>query len=181
MTSDPLRLFFALPCPPSLAATICAWRADALPAGKAVEARNLHLTLAFLGSQPASRLAPLLTLAAELQGERCTLQLDRLGLWRGGLLHLAPSRVPPTLDELQQQLHARLLAAGFELEERAFRPHLTLARHYPHPPTCVAPTFDWPLRHFALFCSENDRRGTLYRQLGRWPLRPATPAGRSAP
>lgn len=181
MTTDPLRPFFALPCPPPLAAAICAWRASALPEGKAVAARNLHLTLAFLGSQPASCVAPLLALAAEIQGERCTLRLDRLGLWRGGLLHLAPSQVPQALERLQQQLHARLLAAGFVLEERAFRPHLTLARHYPHQPNCPAPTFDWPLRHFALFCSENDGRGTRYRQLGQWPLRPATPARRSAP
>lgn len=142
---------------------------------------DLHLTLAFLGRQPASCVAPLLALAPKIQGERCELRLDRLGHWRGGVLHLAPSRVPQALDELQRQLHARLSGAGFELERRAFRPHLTLARRYPQLPTCPAPTFDWPLRCFALFCSEYDGHGSRYRLLGQWPLRPATPTGRSAP
>lgn len=173
MTTDPLRLFFALPCPPPLAAAICAWRAHELPGGKPVDARNLHLTLAFLGSQPASRLAPLLELATRVRGERCALRLDRLGHWRGGLLHLAPSQVPEALEALQRQLHGQLLAAGFELEQRAFRPHLTLARHYPHPVSCAAPTFDWPLRHFALFSSHRDGPDNVYRLLGQWPLRPA--------
>lgn len=181
MTADPLRLFFALPCPPPLATAICAWRAREVPGGKAVAARDLHLTLAFLGAQPASCLAPLLSLAAQLPGEGCELRLDRLGRWRGGVLHLAPSRVPQALDELQRQLHARLSGAGFELEPRAFRPHLTLARHYPQAPAGAAPTFDWPLRQFALFCSEYDGHGSRYRLLGQWPLRPATPTRRSAP
>jgi 2'-5' RNA ligase len=179
MTVDQLRLFFALPCPPPLATAICAWREREAPGGRPVDAANLHLTLAFLGAQPASCLAPLLTLAAQVPGECCELRLDRLGRWRGGVLHLAPSRVPQALDELQRQLYARLSSAGFELEPRAFRPHLTLARHYPQPPTGTQ-TFDWPLRHFALFCSQNDGRGSAYRLLGQWPLRPSTPTGRSA-
>ncbi|HBB77192.1 MAG TPA: RNA 2',3'-cyclic phosphodiesterase, partial [Pseudomonas sp.] len=52
-TEDTLRLFFALPCPPEQAAAICSWRDRQALGGRPVALENLHLTLAFLGAQPA--------------------------------------------------------------------------------------------------------------------------------
>ena len=54
-----LRLFFALPCPSGIAAQIDAWRQDQHFVGRPVPTTNLHVTLAFLGQVPESRLQQL--------------------------------------------------------------------------------------------------------------------------
>lgn len=176
MSTPPLRLFFAIPCGPQLAHDITDWRARNPVDGKPVAPENLHLTLAFLGSQPRGQVGALEALAASLKPTAFTLHLDRLARWKNGLLHLAPSRVPSELVDLERSLREQLLGAGFSLESRPFKPHLTLARHCPRLPTANTPTFDWPATEFALYASENTARGTRYHALGQWPLRPQTPA-----
>jgi 2'-5' RNA ligase len=172
MTTPPLRLFFALPCPPTLATAMAAWRDTLPPGGKPVAAENLHLTLAFLGNQPRGKLEDLKSLASSVRVSPFALCLDQLMRWHNGLLHLTTSQPPAALLELERQLRGMLLGAGYELEARAFHPHLTLARHYPHHPSATPPTFDWPADSFALFVSENTAKGSRYRVLGQWPLRP---------
>ena len=51
-----------------------------------------------------------------------------LWLWQRWLEVLGASVVPPDLATLRDQLVARLQAAEFPLEEREYRPHLTVAR-----------------------------------------------------
>ncbi len=60
MPDRSLRLFFALPCPPPLAERIGRWRDSRPLSGRQVATANLHLTLAFLGPVPSSRLVALL-------------------------------------------------------------------------------------------------------------------------
>ena len=176
MSTPPLRLFFAIPCCPQLARDIVDWRARNPVEGKPVAPENLHLTLAFLGSQPRGQVEALAALAASLTPTTFTLHLDQLARWKNGLLHLAPSKVPPALTDLERSLREQLLILGFTLETRHFKPHLTLARHCPRLPSTPTPTFDWPATEFALFASENTAKGTRYHALGHWPLRPPTPA-----
>ena len=94
MTADQLRLFFALPCPPPLAATICAWREREAPGGRPVDAANLHLTLAFLGDVAVSRLAALEAVAQGLKAYHAA-----------GLVHrgLRPDRGPERLPGHRRQ------------------------------------------------------------------------------
>ena len=135
MSTPPLRLFFAIPCCPQLARDIVDWRARNPVEGKPVAPENLHLTLAFLGSQPRGQVEALAALAASLTPTTFTLRLDRLARWKNGLLHLAPSKVPPALTDLERSLREQLLISGFTLETRHFKPHLTLARHCPRLPS----------------------------------------------
>ncbi|WP_044874280.1 RNA 2',3'-cyclic phosphodiesterase [Pseudomonas sp. LFM046] len=176
MSTPPLRLFFAIPCCPQLARDITDWRAQHAIDGKPVAPENLHMTLAFLGSQPRGQVEVLEALAASLEPNAFTLHLDRLARWKNGLLHLAPSKVPGALCDLEHDLRELLLTAGFTLETRPFKPHLTLARHCPKLPSAPTPTFDWPATEFTLYASENTAKGTRYRALGQWPLRPPAPA-----
>ena len=172
MSTPPLRLFFAIPCSPQLARDIVDWRDRNPLEGKPVAPENLHLTLAFLGSQPRGQVEALAALAASLTPTAFTLHLDRLARWKNGLLHLAPSQVPPALADLERSLREQLLISGFSLETRPFKPHLTLARHCPRLPASPTPTFDWPATEFALYASENTAKGSRYHVLGHWPLRP---------
>ena len=169
MTTPPLRLFFALPCPPALAAQICAWR-DTLPLdGQPVAQANLHLTLAFLGSVPRGRKAELRAIGERLPRQGFELELDHVARWGNGILHLAPSHIPAALHALVQALREALRAGGFEVEQRPFHPHITLARHAHHTPTATA-SFLLPARAVTLFSSENSPSGVRYRAIGEWPL-----------
>lgn len=170
MTSDTLRLFFALHCPPALAASIATWRDGLRLNGRPVAQANLHLTLAFLGQQPRARVPELLSLAAALRLPAFDLHLDRLVRRRGGLVYLTPSQTPSGLLELAQALRDALLAAGISLENRPFLAHLSLLRHCPRLPPAASPSFEWPATHFALFASERGPDGSQYQQLQQWAL-----------
>lgn len=166
-----LRLFFALPCPSDCAARIERWRSGLDLSGKAVSASNLHVTLTFLGAQPAHQLSRLLTLANLIRLPGFELTLDRLDLWPEGLLHLAPSHTPVALEQLVQQLQLTLRNAGFAIEERAYRPHMTLARLSALPAKATAPKVGWSVREFSLFSSVHSAQSAHYQTLGIWPLR----------
>lgn len=73
MSTPPLRLFFAIPCSPQLARDIVDWRDRNPLEGKPVAPENLHLTLAFLGSQPRGQVEALAALAASLTPTAFTL------------------------------------------------------------------------------------------------------------
>ncbi|WP_374439507.1 RNA 2',3'-cyclic phosphodiesterase [Pseudomonas panipatensis] len=173
MSTPPLRLFFALPCPDDVRTPLCTWRDSLAIDGQPVAPANLHMTLAFLGAVPRGRKAELFALGAGMPREPFDLHLDQLVLWRSGILHLAPSQFPEALPALVHALHQALCAGGFEIEKRPFRPHLTLARHCRHLPEGQA-SFHWPARSLVLYSSENTARGTQYRAIGEWPLHGAT-------
>ena len=169
--SDTLRLFFALPVPAALASQIADWRQGLQSGGTPVHERDLHVTLAFLGSQPAARLPLLREAARQVQGiAPFQLRLDQLGIWSQGLLHLAPQEPPPALLRLQQSLGASLHRHGFVLEPRPYRPHLSLARHAQLRPDTSPVDFAWTVKRFALFSSTSVTIGPRYQQIDTWDL-----------
>lgn len=103
-------------------------------AGKANYSRreNLHLTLAFLGEQPGSRLpdveAAMRAASAGTTGFR--LSFDHAGRFRRdeGDIWWLGAAASAELSSLHRKLASELSAGGFELEKRRFTPHLTLAR-----------------------------------------------------
>jgi len=91
---------------------------------------NLHLTLAFLGETPEARIPDIERAMAAAAGTPFALTFDRLGAFRQqdeALWYISPQPSPP-LAALQRRLSRQLAAAGFVLEQRTFKPHLTLAR-----------------------------------------------------
>jgi RNA 2',3'-cyclic 3'-phosphodiesterase len=169
-TADNLRLFFGLRCPPAPRSAIAQWRDGLGVGGKPGIAENFHLTLAFLGMQPASRLPWLQTLAGSLQCSRFELVLDSLQLWPNGILHLAPTQAPPALLQLAMALRNPLQAAAIGLDEYPWQPHLTLARHCRQLPDASCPGFAWQVEDFALFLSASSPQGVRYQILDSWPL-----------
>ena len=110
------------------------WLQDELQLG-AVRGRftapeNLHLTLAFLGQcTPAQTAAAKATMDA-VAFRPFPIEIDHLGRFQRerGDIWWAGVRMSNPLMVLQQDLIDRLLAAGFQLETRLFRPHITLGR-----------------------------------------------------
>jgi RNA 2',3'-cyclic 3'-phosphodiesterase len=129
------RLFIALNLPPELRYALHSATAplrDAAP-GRWVVPDNLHLTVKFLGNRPEAELPVLVEkLSAVAQGAPPA----RLGLSGiGGFPNLRRARVvwigveqDPKLELLQHDVETACAALGYEMEGRAFRPHITLGR-----------------------------------------------------
>ena len=185
-----LRLFFALELPRDVRAALGRLQTPAGAPGSGdyrwVQSELLHVTLAFLGSQPSDALPRLREVAqsAAQASVRATLSLGDAGsfgapraprvLWVGLRGNLA------ALTQLQARLSTGLREAGFELEDRPFAPHVTLARRRPNarpgtplewPPRARLPALPVPVQSFSLMRSELSPAGPHYTTLERFALR----------
>jgi 2'-5' RNA ligase len=98
--------------------------------GRAIDRRNWHITLVYIGNFPESRIDELHEAKQELGVEPFRLRFDRLEFWpRPKIAALAAAIVPPELERLVDDLKGRVLAAGIEPEQRAYRPHVTVVRN----------------------------------------------------
>ena len=138
--------------------------------GRATPQEKIHLTLAFLGDIDPPRVEAALAAGAAAGGRPFTLVLDRLGAFRNARVAWAgASMAEPALLALQGSLAVALGVRGFELEERPFRPHVTLVRRaarslHEEGMDAVA----WRVGDFALM--RTDPGSGRYSTLGRWPL-----------
>lgn len=171
-----MRLFFALWPDPSLRREVSSVidRLRSTQEARWIDAARLHLTLAFLGEQPAARLPQLEEVGAGMRTPGGALLLDRLELWRRpGVLCLVPREEPTQLVGLNELLSQRLSQAGFDLERRAFRPHLTLARRAsvcPDYDLSRHPALEWSPKALTLCESRQENGESRYQVLRSWPL-----------
>lgn len=145
--------------------------------GKPTRQATLHLTLAFLGQVPESRLPSLIAAAAEVRSPSFALNIDRLGYWPDKHLLWAGCRASdPALGQLVHRLRSALLEAGFAVDARpAFTPHVTLVRKMPG--VNFLPDFQagWPCNGFVLVRSSLSAGGPEYHVLAEFPLEPTPP------
>lgn len=98
--------------------------------GRFVNREKLHLTLAFLGDVSLADSAHLANIIKETEGEPFTLRLQGLGHFRRGrsaLWWVGLEESPPLLA-YRERLCSRLIEAGYQFDQRPFRPHITVAR-----------------------------------------------------
>ena len=132
-----LRLFVALDLPEAARAALAAFRAEtADPAvWRPVPDEALHLTLAFLGHRPEADVEAVAAVLHDAPTTAPRLTLGRalgLPLKRPRVLTAAIVDHDGTLAELQERVSLGLAARGlYEPEERAVRPHATVARLRP--------------------------------------------------
>lgn len=165
-----MRLFFALwpddALRERLAAEQAAWGWSSRAA--CVPPERLHLTLHFLGEVAEPAAAALRERLPPLSGG-CELCLDRPALWPHGIAVLEAAAVPAALGALHGELAERLQALGLRTERRAFRPHVTLARHAQESrlPAEFEP-IRWPVAGYALVhsCSGPPLRYELLERVG---------------
>jgi RNA 2',3'-cyclic 3'-phosphodiesterase len=174
--TTPLRLFFALWPDEALRQALAGWLKPLIPAdiGRPVPAQNLHVTLAFLGNVEPERVAVLESLAGTLEWPAVDVVFDRTAYWpKARLLCLEAATPPDALLAAVARLHESLREAGFEIERRPFRAHITLVRNLPGPPEPGeglqgVPEFVWPVRGVALVASTSAPGGSQYRVLRQW-------------
>lgn len=130
---------------------------------------NLHLTLLFLGDQPAERLDELLAAGGGLRSPGFTLVLDRFGWFAGARVAWLGGPAPDAARDLVGQIAKTAAGLGLRFDPRPFHPHITLYRRVARRPDFPdPPVLDWPIEEFALIESVPSRP---YQVLRTWPLR----------
>lgn len=128
--------FFALPLPTELKQTLHKQiQGQHLPFSRFVHEQDLHLTLAFLGAAEEQQLETALSLVASSvqHMEAFPLVIDSLGFFGKKTeprIFWAGVKQESRLNELQSAVDAACREAGFALESRPFRPHITIARKW---------------------------------------------------
>lgn len=179
----PLRLFVALELPADVAEALGAWgrvAAADITGLRVLPASALHVTLCFLGSCPAAATTEITAACRTVAGT------GAIGL-RGAQAMWLPERRPRVLavgveDErggliaLQGRLATALNDAGwFELEERAFLSHCTVARvvhgrRVRRRALAPVPGLAFRASSVALMRSHLSPAGAVYEPLARVPL-----------
>lgn len=152
--------------------------------GRAIPARNFHVTVVFVGEVPQPRVTEVMAAAAATSAPAFTLALDRIEAWSGSnVLVLSGTPVPPELATLVTRLRSSLMSRQIRLQHEVYRPHITLARNLPRASPAPSPRsspkataesvewrVEWPVNEFALIESTVTRSGSDYQVLARWPL-----------
>ena len=182
-----MRLFFAIELPGEVQNALGKLRPDAAWARdyRWVEPASMHVTLAFLGEQPDQALASLAEIG---EAAASSSQPGKLSIGQPG--SFGPRRAPRVLwvglegdlsklHNLQQALSEGLKARGFPVEERAFSPHITLARRRERGDSGLPPVWpagqhsqlrSAPLDKLTLFQSQLSRAGAHYTPVAQFAL-----------
>lgn len=106
---------------------------DAAPALGWVDSARLHLTVKFLGERHPGAVDALMAALRDVGGRHAPFTLDLKGV--GAFPNFRRARVvwlgiepEPRLELLHHDVESWCERLGYEVEGRAFRPHLTLAR-----------------------------------------------------
>ena len=184
-----MRLFVAFEIPPSDRREIARRNRELreeLPRARWLDAEAMHLTAVFLGEVAADRLPALRAAGAEaLSGETpIAMRIGEAGSFPPG----RPARVvwlavdaDRDLAPLQRRLaEACRVAAGVELGDKPFRPHLTLARCAPPWPRSACARLaaayaggvgePFEVAEAVLFSSHLGGGPARHEALQRWPL-----------
>jgi len=169
---DTARVFFAAWPPPEAQRALgdLAGRLKRECGGRALPARNIHLTLVFLGEVARERLPRLEALAAAVTVPWFEIRVDHVGYWRhnrvvwAGVEHGAAE-----LGALAMGLEQALAGGGFHFDQRAYVPHITLLRNARRAPaTASVRPVAWPVTGHALVESVPFEHARLYRVLRTW-------------
>jgi 2'-5' RNA ligase len=151
------RLFIAIELPDPVKDQVLALQTQ-IPGATWVKRHALHLTLRFLGDQvEQARVEPIKSALTAVRVKPFELSLRQTGRFPPGTNR--PPRVlwvgispQPALPALHRQIERALADVGFPPDDRAFSPHITLARLKPPQGADAAAAF---LNHSSRFHGES--------------------------
>ena len=98
--------------------------------GVAIDRRNWHVTLAFIGEFPDRRLPELQARIGRIEMQPFRMIFDRLEFWpRPKVAALVSATVPAELQHLVLSMNVALEELGIETDNRTYRPHVTVTRN----------------------------------------------------
>lgn len=173
------RLFFAL-WPDAAARQLCVTEARKLKAyGKPVLPANIHVTLVFLGATDAERQKALAEFASTITIEPMALAFDKLSYWSKPAVYcLTSSCGNPAVSVLAEQLKRAAARSGMDVDNRRFKPHVTLLRKARFSPLLdqLPQPIVWTADDFCLVESCSTPSGVEYRVIERWQAAATPPA-----
>jgi len=168
------RLFFAL-WPSDQVRRSIGEVLSSLPAninGRAVQPLNLHETLHFVGQVTESTKVCMHTVAQSINAEAFQLNLDRFGHFsRAKIFWLGSQEIPEQLTRLHKELGIAIAGCGFNVESRAYNPHVTLMRKCRQADTAqIEFSIPWRVEEFVLVESITYQEGVKYQVIEKYPL-----------
>lgn len=135
--------------------------------GRAMQARNLHLTLAFIGELEPTRAATLARDCDDLAAEPCDWTIDTLGSFPRARVAWAGGPVTQQLAACAARARARLDQYGVPFDRKSFVPHVTLFRDVRRFDCAgaLAEPVPWRTAHVALYAAARDADGPVYRRV----------------
>ena len=133
--------------------------------GTAVDRRNWHLTLVYIGVFAEQNIPALQAAVSEIEPFEIRLRFDRISFWqRPKIASVHPRNMPADLEALVTSIEQKLTPFGFVPNERTYRPHITVARNaraFAEAP--LARPIDMQWTSFELMESLSTSRGEHYR------------------
>ncbi|MDT8310147.1 MAG: RNA 2',3'-cyclic phosphodiesterase [Methylophaga sp.] len=166
------RLFFALRPDAAATADIIAVQQQ-LPADKLriYSAENLHQTLAFLGQFADCQLMELISACQSIDLPPFSMQFEQLNYWpQPKVLCLLAQDIPDELMALVAVLKEIAGQFNVTLDQRPYRPHITLARKASETITLDFAPISFTADEFVLMQSQSTDNGPIYKPLYCWPL-----------
>jgi 2'-5' RNA ligase len=181
-----MRLFTAIDVPPDVLASVVALLERLKPTAriKWSPASNMHITTKFIGEWPEQRLAELTdALAALPPRPPIPIAIRNLGFFpnpHSPRVFWAGIEAPPELAQLAGDTDRATVTLGIASEDRAFAPHLTLARIKEPVPLqklrqeiAAVESLDFgsfTADRFCLYQSRMQKAGSVYTKLSEFPL-----------
>ncbi len=182
-----MRAFIAIELPEAIHAALAREQARfrvVCPDARWTRPEGIHLTLKFLGQISEEQVAQVKKALGQLERfEKFTVRAKGLGFFpdsKRPRVFWAGLDAPPELARLAAQVENAMAPLGFPPENRAFSPHLTLARFkvprpQPRLQTLLAEQGDpllgtFEVSEFFLWESKLSPRGAEYRKVARFEL-----------
>ena len=146
---------------------------------------NIHLTLKFFGNVALDRIPKISAAATQTteQFSKFQISVGNTGVFprpsRPQVLWIGVNDPAGKLSNLQKRFEEECAAEGFEKEDRAYKPHLTIARlRKPEGARQLAdthlntnfPLIEVPLHELVVFRSELSSKGSKYTSISHHPL-----------
>ncbi len=181
-----MRAFIAIDLPEAVHAALAqvqeSFRKTGLDA-RWTRPEGIHLTLKFLGQISDAQVEQVVERLDGLGGfERFPVEVTKFGFFPSGRrprVFWAGVDALPALAELAARVEQQMEKIGFPREERAFNPHLTLARfNVPRPQPALEAALaahtttslgKFEVSEFFLFESKLSPQGAQYRKVVRFP------------
>jgi len=181
-----MRAFIAIDLPETIRTALRGKQAalrTALPGAAWTRPEGIHLTLKFLGEIPDAKVREVSESLKTLgRFDAFSVAVRGLGFFpdtRRPRVFWAGVDAPPDLGQLAERVEGAMSKIGFGREDRAFRPHLTLARFRMPRPQPAAETLlarqgteelgSFEVSEYFLFESRLLPQGAEYRKVERFP------------
>lgn len=178
-----MRLFVAIALPQEIKDSIATLRGG-IPDARWISAENAHVTLAFIGEVQAPEMADISLALGRIRHPEFELAIEDVGIFgsnkRPRILWAGVRR-----DDSLMLLHKKIVTAiesvGARVDDRQFRPHITLARIHKSPyerirnylsDHALFKTRTIPVTHFSLFSSHLSSNGAIYEEEMSFDLTP---------